>query len=206
MTTNNNAVNAQGANTEVINNDAQIQTINVVNTETTNESAAAIPNKYKNAIKELLAAGGKQIKGIKVKNAIATEKDNYVMVSFTLGQDVEGYAADANGIFAPAERNIIFSSIFAICGMLKEDDELSWISNHLLTHPNIINLLFNGGLIDIIQLPVSAGQVYRNPFSTRTDNETTFDHDTIINHVIGVKFGKTGQKVADKLMDKLLGF
>lgn len=204
MTTNNNAANVQGANAEVINNDVQV--INVVNTESTNEVANAVPNKYKAAIKELLANGGKLIKGIKVKNSIATEKDNYVMVSFTLGQDVDGYAADANGIFAPAERNIIFSSVFAICGMLKEDDELSWISNHLLTHPNIINMLFNGGTIDIIQLPIVAGQPYHNPFSTRNDNETVFDHDTIINHVIGVKFGKTGQKVADKLMDKLLGF
>lgn len=204
MTTNNNAANVQGTNAEVINNDAQV--INVVNVESTNETASAVPNKYKAAIKELIEAGGKRINGIKVKNSIATEKDNYVMISFTLGQDVDGYAADANGIFAPAERNIIFSSLFAICGMLKENDDLSWISNHLLTHPNIINMLFNGGTIDIIQLPVIAGQPYHNPFSTRKDNETVFDHDTIINHIINVKFGKTGQKVADKLMDKLLGF
>lgn len=196
-----NAANVQGTNAEVGN-----VVINNATVDVTSQGEVAVVDKYKAAIAELKKQGGKLIKGIKVKNCNVTEKNNYVMVSFTLGQDVEGYNANEQGVFERGERNVIFSSTFALAGMLKENDDLSWVANHLLTHPNIINLLFNGGTIDIVQLPVVAGQIYKNPFSTRNAESDPFDHDTIINHIIGVHLGRTGEKVADKLMDKLLGF
>lgn len=41
---------------------------------------------YDAIIKGIIAAGGKKLPGIRVKNANFTEKDNYTMVSFTLGK------------------------------------------------------------------------------------------------------------------------
>ena len=66
---------------------------------------------------------------------------------------------------------------------------------------------FSDGTVDVIQHTIKAGVPYKNPFSTREDaTETTFDHDTIINYVVGFSYGKTGAKFADVLAVKMMGF
>lgn len=161
---------------------------------------------YDAIIKGIIAAGGKKLPGIRVKNANFTEKDNYTMVSFTLANKVRGYVRDEEtGVYKEGMTNVIFTSLFAICGALKEDDEKAWIANHLLNHPTALPLLFTGSTIDIVQTEVAAGVTYRNPFSTRDNVEgVSYDHETIINNVIKVRFGKVGEIAASCLMDKML--
>ena len=107
---------------------------------------------YDAIIKGIIAAGGKKLPGIRVKNANFTEKDNYTMVSFTLANKVRGYVRDEEtGVYKEGMTNVIFTSLFAICGALKEDDEKAWIANHLLNHPTALPLLFAGSTIDIVQ-------------------------------------------------------
>lgn len=161
---------------------------------------------YDAIVKGIIAADGKKIPGIRVKNANFTEKDNYTMVSFTLANKVRGYVRDEEtGTYKEGMTNVIFTSLFAICGALKEDDEKAWIANHLLNHPTALPLLFAGSTIDIIQSEIPAGVTYRNPFSTRENVEgVTYDHDTIINNLIRVRFGKMGEIAASRLMDKML--
>lgn len=161
---------------------------------------------YDAIIKGIIAAGGKKLPGIRVKNANFTEKDNYTMVSFTLANKVRGYVRDEEtGVYKEGMTNVIFTSLFAICGALKEDDEKAWIANHLLNHPTALPLLFAGSTIDIVQTEVAAGVTYRNPFSTRDNIEgVSYDHETIINNVIKVRFGKMGEIAASRLMDKML--
>lgn len=175
------------------------------------EQAAAVQPEVKTSdydaiVKGIIAAGGKKISGIRVKNANFTEKDNYTMVSFTLANKVRGYVRDEEtGTYKEGMTNVIFTSLFAICGALKEDDEKAWIANHLLNHPTALPLLFAGSTIDIIQSEIPAGVTYRNPFSTRENVEgVTYDHDTIINNLIRVRFGKMGEIAASRLMDKML--
>lgn len=157
-------------------------------------------------IKGIIAAGGKKLPGIRVKNANFIEKDNYTMVSFTLANKVRSYVRDEEtGVYKEGMTNVIFTSLFAICGALKEDDEKAWIANHLLNHPTALPLLFAGSTIDIVQTEVAAGVTYRNPFSTRGNVEgVSYDHETIINNVIKVHFGKIGEIAASRLMDKML--
>ena len=161
---------------------------------------------YDTIIKGIIAAGGKKLPNIRVKNANFTEKDNYTMVSFTLANKVRGYVRDGEtGVYKEGMTNVIFTSLFAICGALKEDDEKAWIANHLLNHPTALPLLFAGSTIDIVQTEVAAGVTYRNPFSTRDNVEgVSYDHETIINNVIKVRFGKMGEIAASRLMDKML--
>lgn len=161
---------------------------------------------YDAIIKGIIAAGGKKLPGIRVKNANFTEKDNYTMVSFTLANKVRGYVRDEEtGVYKEGMTNVIFTSLFAICGALKEDDEKAWIANHLLNHPTALPLLFAGSTIDIVQTEVAAGVTYRNPFSTRDNVEgVSYDHETIINNVIKVRFGKMGEIAVSRLMDKML--
>ena len=165
-------------------------------------------NTYQDAIKNLLLNGAKKLTNIRIKNVNFSEKDNYTMVSFTLSNPIRGYVSNDNGVsYEEGMTNIIFTSLYAIVGTLKEDDELSWMANALLENPKALNLIFNGSTIDIIQQDITAGEEFVNPFSTKSDPEVqVYDHNLIINHIIKFKLSKVGLRMADKFADKLFGF
>ncbi len=173
-----------------------------------NASNETINVGYQNCIKKLIAAGCKRINSVRIKNVNFTEKDNYTMVSFTLSNPIRGFVSNDNGItYQEGMTNTLFTSLYAIIGALKEDDELGWMANALLDNPQALNLIFNGGSIDILQQEIVAGEQFTNPFSTRNDvTVQVYDHDVIINHIIGFKLGKTGEKMAARFADKLMGF
>ena len=174
--------------------------------ETTNN--AGNESNYNNIIKTLLAEGAKRVNNIRIKNVNFTEKDNYTMISLTLASSIRGYISDDNGVtFKEGMTNTLFTSLYAITGALKEDEDLAWMANALLEKPEALNMILNGSSIDVVQQDVIAGEEYKNPFSTQKDVQgSTYDHDIIINNVVKFKLGKVGQKWADRLGDKLLGF
>lgn len=163
---------------------------------------------YQNIIKKLIASGCKRINSVRIKNVNFTEKDNYIMISFTLVTAIRGFVSKDGGVtYEEGQTNTVFTSLYAIVGALKEDEELGWMANALLENPQALNLIFNGSTVDILQQEVSAGEEFRNPFSTREDVEPqVYDHNLIINHILGFKLGKVGMKMADRLADKLMGF
>ena len=156
----------------------------------------------------------KRFNGLKIKNVNTKENEDNdsIRVTFTVVPKIPGYipvvdpvTGETNRVFV--ETNIIYSSTYGIAGMLKEDDEKAWMANTIIEHPQVINLLMNGGTIDIIQHNVKAGEAYHNPFTTRENPEDViFEQDTIINYIVGFKFGKSGEKFADMLASKLMGF
>lgn len=160
---------------------------------------------YDATIKALVANGGKRHKDIRVKNVNVTDKDVYTMVSFTTNKALPAYVADGDD-FAMGSSNVIYSSLFAIAGAMREDEELAWMTNALLDSPNAVQLIFSGATLDVIQVEYAAGEAIYNPFTTKEDSDATeYDHDVIINYVIGVTLSKVGEKFADKLADRLLG-
>lgn len=172
------------------------------------QNQVEVLNSYQTAIKNLLANGAKRINGLKIKNINCSEKDNYTMVSFTLTSPIRGYVSNDNGLtFEEGLTNIVYTSLYGIVGALKEDENLSWMSSFLLDKPDILKLVLNGATVDVIQQDVPQGTEFINPFTTRTDTVSqVYDHDIIINHIIKFKLSKTGEKMADKLADKVLGF
>lgn len=162
----------------------------------------------KNIVKKMIASGAKRMNGIRVKNVNNTEKDNYTMVSLTLASAIPGRITEDGGeTYKVGMATTMFTSLYAIGGALKEDEELGWMANRILEHPDTLNLILNGSTVDVVQENIAAGEEYRNPFSTRAVVEPqVFEHDTIINHVVGIKLGKTAEKMADRLASKLMGF
>lgn len=193
-------------NTAVVSPD--VETAEVVVDEVDNFVETNEVVTYANVIKKLIASGCKSIKSVRVKNVNYTEEDNYTMVSFNIGTPVEAFVSNDGGVtYERGKTNIIFTSTYAIAGALKEDEELGWMANALVGNPKALNLIFNGGTIDIIQQEVVAGEEYKNPFSTRTDAEPqVYDHNIIINHIVGFKLGKVGSAMALRLADKMMGF
>lgn len=173
-----------------------------------NPVVVATERSYENIIKKIVADGGKVLKGIGIKNVNFTEKDNYTMISFTLTKAIDGFVSEDDGVtYSKGKTQTLFTSLYAITGALKEDPELGWMANTLLDKPQALNMILNGAEIEVLQQEVEAGEEYSNPFTTRTDGEAqVYDHDWMANNVIRFKLGKTGQKWADRLGDRLLGF
>lgn len=157
---------------------------------------------YAEIKKELIKNYGKPIKRI-IKNVNYEILDTYTRVSFTLRENVKGYRANEDGDFVLGGTNIIFSSVYAIAAMLKEDDELAWLGNEVISNPKLLNLLCSAATIEIVQQEVKEGEEYVNPFGSNTE-PITFDHDTYINHIVGITLSKMGEKVMEKYMDKIM--
>ena len=184
---------------------------NVKNTEIANEISENVQiNGYQQIIKNLISEGCKKLTNLKIKNVNAERKDNYTRVSFTLTTPIRGFITEDNGeTWKEGMVNTIYTSLYAITGAIKEDEELSWMGNVLIDsvenngNVNMLNLIFNGATIDIVQQDVVAGEEFKNPFSNNAISQV-YDHDIIVSHIIKFKLGKIGEKMADKLVDKLL--
>ena len=188
---------------EVMNTEPQVEQNVETQDETQIEETFEFTSKsYDEIKKELIKAHGKPIKRI-IKNVNYEILDTYTRVSFTLRENVKGFRANEDGDFVLGGTNIIFSSIYAIAAMLKEDDELAWLGNEVITNPKLLNLLCSSATIEIIQQKVEEGEEYINPFASNPE-PITFDHDTIINHVVGITLSKIGEKVMEKYMDKIM--
>ena len=187
------------------------ETKEVITNEVENIVDNVAESNYHGIIKNLIANGCKRIKSLKIKNVTYEEKTttsgkDMTQVAITLTTPIRGFVTNDNGqTWKEGMTNTIFTSLYAIGGAFKEDEELGWMANTINKNPKILNLILNGANIDVIQQDIAAGEIFVNPFSTRNDaTELTYDHDVIINHVVKFNLGKQGLKMADKLADKLM--
>lgn len=159
---------------------------------------------YDATIKALVANGGKRHKDVRVKNVNVTDKDVYTMVSFTTNKALPAYVAEDDE-FVLGTSNIIYTSLYAIAGAMREDEELAWMTNALVDNANAVQLILSGATLDVIQVEYAAGESIYNPFTTKDREAAEYEHDVIINYIVGITLSKVGEKFADKLADKLLG-
>ena len=161
---------------------------------------------FKNICNEIVANGGIRIKGIKVRSCKITEQENYTMVSLTLERKVKGYRANEDtGIFEEGETNVIFSSSYSLASVLKNDEDLAFCANSLVENPKGFEVVLSGATIDIIQQPVAADELYKNPFSTSNAEGVALGHDTIINHIINIVPSRRAMAVLDRMALAMLG-
>lgn len=159
----------------------------------------------KNVIERLIKAGAKSVKNLKVKNVNVVPQENYVRVSLSVDKAIRGFVAQEDGTYKEGESKVIFVSLFSIIAHLRDDENASFAVNHILSHPESVVILLSGAILDILQEDVSSGQEYHNPWSNNTDTVTTFEYDTIINHIVNVKMNERAYKMLDKLAYSMLG-
>ena len=166
-------------------------------------------DKFKDVIKNLMASGKCQrFNGVVVKNVKIEEGEQYIRVTLVTKQPIPGMISDDNGqSYHLGESNNVFTSTFALSGTMKEDEELSWMANSVNDHPNVLNLILNGSKVDIITHSVGKDEQYVNPFTTKVNPDPIiFEHDVVLRYIVGIHLGKTGEKMAERLADKLMGF
>ena len=156
------------------------------------------PSTYEKIVQSLIKADGNEYyRNLKVKTAKVTEMENYFMVNLTINRPIRAMVADENGVFKEGSRNIIFSSNFALGGVIKNTESIAWIGNSLVENAKVFEAIMAGATIDVISQPVKANQLYKNPFSTR-NNETKMSNDTFINHIVAIRVsGETSEDIRD---------
>jgi hypothetical protein len=172
-----------------------------------NENGGTDSTTYQNIIRSIIAEGGKRINGVRVKNANITDKENYMMVSLTLTTPIKGFIPQGDGTYKLGLTNTIFTSLYALSGAMKEDERISFLGAQIVESPRLVRMLLNGSTIDIVQQEIAQGVEYTNPFTTKEHPEpVTYDHDIIINNVIKVKLGTTGEELRREAIRLSLGY
>lgn len=156
-------------------------------------------------VKALLNAGGKSVKNLTIKSVTVAQQENYVRLGLSLDKPVAGMVSEDGVTYTKGETKVIFVSLYSITSILKDNDDAAFAANHLVSHPDAMNVILSRAKIDIIQEDVAAGQDYKNPWSDSA-NSVIFEHDTVINHVIDIYLSDFALKQLDNLANRLLGF
>lgn len=167
---------------------------------------------YREIIKSLVKDGWKQKKNIKVTNITDTAKDNYTMLTFVVEPPVDAFVLNDDGDYVEGKSKNIYSSNYALSGVLKQTEDLGWLSNLIVAKPKLANFYFNGGHIDVIYKKIEEGEEFVNPFSTNAEPQE-LEHDTYVYYITNISLGKNGEEtvrenrkaVAAMAMEDFLG-
>lgn len=181
--------------------EAQVTTVETAPVEVETNNAQQESNdvlSYEQKVKNLIVDGWRRKNGMKIRNVIVTEKETYCMMTFNVVPAIAGYLYDEEtGEYVKGMTNNIFSSTYAVAGVMKENEEIGWLANNIIEKPKLGNVLFNGGTVDIITKEFTAGDKFKSPFGN--GEEQVFDHDCIINLVVGIQLGNNGRKMLDSI-------
>lgn len=147
----------------------------------------------------------KTYRGLRVKNVVVNlDDEEYPRITLVLNQEVDGYV-EQDGVYVMGKTHNVFTTAYAISAVLKEDEATAMMGNYIVRNPKVAENLLSGATINLIQVPVKAGAEYRNPFTTKTDAQAYInDHDWFSNLVVGIKLGTIGNKVVDRLIDRIV--
>lgn len=160
----------------------------------------------KKIIEQLLKDGASIIKNAKVLNVTVTPDNESYRVALTLDREVPGYRQDENGEYVEGMTKVIFTRLFSVNAVLREDANASFAVNHIASHPEALVVLLNNAKIDVIQERVKAGSEYHNAFSSDATKTTTVLHDSIYNSVVDIQLSERSIAKLDKLSNALMGF
>lgn len=158
---------------------------------------------YTQVIKALLASGAKRYNNLKVKSCSVTELERYARVVFTIDHYIPAFVQDSDGQYIDGQDDRIMTSNFSLAGVLKNHEDISLLANGVgnIEKCHKIPIIFSGALLDIIQVRYSANTPVSNPFSTHADaDEKTYDHDIVVNYVVNIQLGKSGQVVVNNIL------
>lgn len=157
-------------------------------------------------IRELLASNKcKLFKGLHVKNVVAKQFDDHTLLTFVVKEwvigDVVSSELDASGDakLTLGRTHNVQSSAFAVAGVAKDSPKGAIFATEIVDDPTMANMLYAGGVVDVIIQYVPAGEKYVNPFSS-TGKPVTFDRDKMIHHITALSFGEVG---IDKYHERL---
>lgn len=155
-------------------------------------------------ISELVKNGAVRVNNLKVTNVTVTPFESYVRLGIRIDSEVDGYVADENGVMSLGKTDLIFLSTFAVSSVMRDDDELATIVDHIIANPNAFKLIMQGAKIDIIQQKVAKDDEYINPFAS-VKTPTKMPNNTVINHIAAIILAPSAKKWVEKIQNSMLG-
>lgn len=160
-------------------------------------------SKFTKAVSALRKADGiKVINDLKIINVNISVKEKYTQIALTLDDDVPQYIKSDSDEFVLTSNNVIFTTLYSINSVLRENDDAITLVEYFNTHKSALAAVLIGSKIDVIQQTVE-DKVYHNYFSGE-DVERADEYTTIYNHVVDIHFSKKAMASLDKLNDKIL--
>lgn len=170
-------------------------------------TASAVADNSFEAIVAKLSANKENTtyRGLRVRNVVVNlDDEEYPRITLVLNQEVAGYVLESEKYVLGKTKNV-FTTAFNIAGVLKENEDTAMLGNYIVRNPKVAENLLSGATINLVQIPVKANTEYLNPFTTRADAEAyVSDHDWLSNCVTSIKLGAIGNKIIDKLLDRIV--
>lgn len=172
------------------------------------ELAESNQQTFSEIVAGLIENGARRYTNLLIKDLKIVKEETYTRVTLHVEPSIPGMVSRDKGMtWEIGYTNHVFSSTYAIAAMFKEDQEKSWLAYTLVENPEAMIPIMCGGSLDIVQQKIESGTPYKNPFaSEKISRSITFDRDTIINYVVGFHYGVSGQKYADELAIRMMGF
>lgn len=166
---------------------------------------ASTDNSREAVIKELLASGrAKRLNGLTVRNVVATQFDtdvsSHTLLTFVVKEYVVGDTrtgeldAFDQPVIGLGKTHNVQSSSYAVAGVMKDVPKLAIFAKEMVDNPELANLLFAGGKLDVVMEFVPKDTDYVNPFATNP-TPARFERDKVIHHIIGISLGEVGEDV-----------
>ena len=157
----------------------------------------------KQVVAQLQKEGAEVVKNVVIKNVNIVDKTDYTLVPLTVNKNIKQMVLNDKGEYIEGERNIIFASLYSIGAILSNIEDIAFAKNLIIKNPNMLELVLSYAEIDIILEKVKKGAEYSNPFSS-SDKTSIIANDSIFAHIIDIRLGRKGQKIVNKLEDKMM--
>lgn len=158
---------------------------------------------FEEAVASLRKSGAKSEKDLVINNVTITEKENWTRVALTLNREVDGPVLDEDN-WTMGKTCVVYLSLYSIVNFLKNVEDTAAIASHIVHHPTSLQIILNGGKVEILQQEVKAQATYIDVF-TNEELEYECDHDSLFNHLVSIEFTDKGRKGIEKIENMLLG-
>ena len=183
-------------------------------TEEVQEAAAPVSAAVNaNSFDDIVARISKQegvlaYKTLKVRNVIVNlDNEDAARITLVVDRDIRGNIVDAEGNYKVGTTKNVFVSAFAVAAVLKENENTAMLANYVVRNPKVAENILSGAIINVLQQPIKSGEEYKNPFSTRNSDDVApyvREWDWFANYITSIKLGIMGNKVIDKLIDRIV--
>lgn len=151
--------------------------------------------------KELESKGYSRINNIIVLSARVIDENKNALIELTLADNVKGINSKQEKI----NTNVIYSSVYHLAKVIRENEQIAFAYNSLVERPKGFEVIMKGTQIDLIQQFVTAGELYKYPFTEKEIEGVVFEKDMIINHVVKLSPSNLTLELLDQLALKMLG-
>lgn len=166
--------------------------------------------KFEEAVATLLKNGCDKESNLVIKSSKVSVGEEYTMINVTLkDKKIARYLPkdDDDETYELSEAYTVPILLSSFIRAMREHDTLCRIASHVDAHPQCLEALLPGMKIDIVLQEVKAHATYPDPFSEKSpEKENDEDYDRLFYHVSSLTHCKESEKIAEKILDKMLGF